>query len=51
MFYTVISYTFLQIYDNIFILRIKFYDLLHGQSVCLDRIENQQVVEYVIQVK
>ncbi len=32
--YAVIYYTFLQINDNIFILIIKFYNLLHGQSVC-----------------
>ncbi len=32
--YTVISYTILQIYDNIFVLIIKFYNPLNGQSVC-----------------
>ncbi len=32
MVYAVISYTFLQVYDNIFILIIKFYDLLHEQE-------------------
>ncbi len=27
--------SFLQIYNDIFILTIKLYDLLYGQSVCM----------------